>query len=39
MFYRATGGQLAGLIGMDFLGQTWSIIDCGQHKLYFAGGK
>ena len=37
-FYRASGGKLAGLLGMDFLGQTWSIIDFSQHKLYFAGG-
>jgi hypothetical protein len=37
-FYRFSGGRLAGLLGMDFLGQTWSIIDFAQHKLYFAGG-
>jgi hypothetical protein len=37
-FYRMSRGELAGLLGMDFLGQTWSIIDFSQHKLYFAGG-
>jgi hypothetical protein len=37
--FGASHGQIAGLLGMDFLGQTWSIIDFGQHKLYFAGGK
>jgi predicted aspartyl protease len=37
-FGRATFGSkdMIGLIGMDVLGQNWSIIDCGGQKLYFS---
>jgi predicted aspartyl protease len=35
-FYAASGGKIVGLLGIDFLGQNWSIIDFGQQKLYFA---
>ncbi len=34
--YRTSGGKVVGLLGMDILGQNWSIIDFGQQKLYFA---
>jgi predicted aspartyl protease len=37
--YGGTGGKLVGLLGIDFLGQNWGIIDFGQQKLYFARGK
>lgn len=35
-FYTATHGEIIGQIGLEFLGQNWSIIDFGQNKLYFA---
>lgn len=35
-FYQTSGGKVAGLLGMDFIGQSWGIIDFAQHKLYFA---
>jgi predicted aspartyl protease len=35
-FYLPTGGRVIGLLGMDFLGQSWSIIDFGRQKLYFS---
>lgn len=35
-FYQSSGGKVAGLLGMDFIGQSWGIIDFAQHKLYFA---
>jgi len=35
-FYLPTGGKVIGLLGMDFIGQSWGIIDFGQHKLYFS---
>jgi hypothetical protein len=38
-FYSASGGKVVGLLGLDFLGQNWGIIDFGQQKLYFAKGK
>jgi predicted aspartyl protease len=38
-FYTYTGGKVIGLLGMDFLGQNWGIIDFGQQKLYFARAK
>lgn len=38
-FYPASGGKIVGLLGIDFLGQNWGIIDFGQQKLYFAKGK
>lgn len=38
-FYRASGGRITGLLGMDFLGQSWGIIDFAQHKLYFTAVK
>ncbi|MEO6970680.1 MAG: aspartyl protease family protein [Chthoniobacterales bacterium] len=34
-FYKDTGGKLVGLLGMDFLGQSWGIIDFAAHKVYF----
>lgn len=33
------GSKIAGVLGMDILGQNWSIIDFGEHKLYFARAK
>ncbi len=30
--------EIAGLIGMDVLGQNWGIIDCGNDKLYLSPG-
>jgi hypothetical protein len=38
-FYQVSGGKVAGLLGMDFMGQSWGIIDFAQHKLYFAAKK
>jgi hypothetical protein len=38
-FYSASGGKIVGLLGIDFLGQNWGIIDFGQQKLYFAKAK
>lgn len=38
-FYQPTGGKVGGLLGADFLGQSWGIIDFAQHKLYFAATK
>jgi hypothetical protein len=38
-FYAASGGKVVGLLGIDFLGQNWGIIDFGQNKLYFARAK
>jgi hypothetical protein len=38
-FYPASGGKIVGLLGIDFLGQNWGIIDFGQQKLYFARAK
>jgi predicted aspartyl protease len=37
--YADTGGKVIGLLGMDFLGQSWGIIDFAQHKLYFTAVK
>lgn len=34
--YSFTGGKVVGMLGMDFLGQRWSIIDLAQQKIYFA---
>jgi predicted aspartyl protease len=34
-----TGGRVVGLLGMDFIGQSWGIIDFAQGKLYFAATK
>jgi hypothetical protein len=34
--YSSSGGQVAGVLGMDILGQNWSIIDFGERKLYIA---
>jgi predicted aspartyl protease len=34
-FYTKTGGKVVGLLGMDILGSNGTIIDFGQHKLYF----
>lgn len=38
-YYSATGGKVVGLLGLDFLGRNWCIIDFGQNKLYFAKAK
>jgi predicted aspartyl protease len=38
-FYSTTGGKVGGLLGMDFMGQSWGIIDFDQHKFYFAPKK
>jgi len=38
-YYTASGGKIVGLLGLDFLGQNWCIIDFGQNKLYFAKAK
>ncbi len=35
-FYSSSGGKIGGLLGMDVLGQNWSIIDFGEQKLYIA---
>jgi predicted aspartyl protease len=35
-FYLPSGGKVIGLLGMDFIGQSWGIIDFAQRKLYFA---
>ena len=37
--YASSGGKVVGLLGLDLLGQNWSIIDFGQNKLYFARAK
>jgi hypothetical protein len=37
-FYSSSGGKEIGLLGIDILGQNWSIIDFGQQKIYFAQG-
>lgn len=34
--YSSSGGTVVGFLGMDILGQNWSIIDFGEHKLYIA---
>lgn len=34
--YPASGGKVVGFLGMDVLGQNWSIIDFGEQKLYIA---
>jgi hypothetical protein len=34
-FYTKSGGKVIGLLGMDILGSNGTIIDFGQHKLYF----
>jgi predicted aspartyl protease len=34
--YQFTGGRIGGLLGMDFIGQSWGIIDLAQRKFYFA---
>ena len=34
--YASSSGQVAGFLGMDILGQNWSIIDFGERKLYIA---
>jgi Aspartyl protease len=34
-FYPKSGGKVIGLLGMDILGSNGTIIDFGQHKLYF----
>jgi predicted aspartyl protease len=34
--YSSSHGQVAGFLGMDVLGQNWSIIDFGEQKLYIA---
>jgi len=38
-FYSNDHGGAIGLLGMDVLGQNWSIIDFGQQKLYIASAK
>jgi predicted aspartyl protease len=38
-FYTDSGGKIIGLLGMDFLGQSWGIIDFAQHKVYFTAVK
>ncbi|HKP45361.1 MAG TPA: retropepsin-like aspartic protease, partial [Pyrinomonadaceae bacterium] len=35
-YYGSSGGKVIGILGMDLLGQNWSIIDLGQQKLYFS---
>jgi predicted aspartyl protease len=37
-FFSSSGGKEIGLLGIDILGQNWSIIDFGQQKIYFAQG-
>ena len=39
VFIRPAEGKIVGLLGIDFLGQNWGIIDFGQQKLYFARAK
>jgi predicted aspartyl protease len=34
--YSSSGGKVVGFLGMDILGQNWSIIDFGEQKLYIA---
>ena len=34
--YSSSGGRVSGFLGMDILGQNWSIIDFGENKLYIA---
>ena len=34
--YSGSGGKVIGVLGMDVLGQNWSVIDFGQQKLYVA---
>jgi Aspartyl protease len=33
--YQPSGGKIGGLLGMDFIGQSWGIIDLAQRKFYF----
>src|SRR3954447_19532552 len=35
-FYTSSGGKEIGLLGIDILGQNWSIIDFGAQRIYFA---
>ena len=37
--YSSSGGKVAGFLGMDILGQNWSIIDFGEQKLYIAAAR
>ena len=37
--YSASGGKVVGFLGMDILGQNWSIIDFGEQKLYIAAAR
>lgn len=37
--YNSSKGKVIGVLGLDILGQYWSIIDFGQQKLYFAAIK
>jgi hypothetical protein len=34
-FYDETKGKIIGLLGMDILGRNGTLIDFGEHKLYF----
>lgn len=34
-FADASGGRVIGLLGMDFMGQSWGIIDFALRKFYF----
>ncbi|HEY5037410.1 MAG TPA: retropepsin-like aspartic protease [Chthoniobacterales bacterium] len=34
--YTQSHGKIVGLLGLDFLGQSWAIMDFGNSKLYFA---
>lgn len=35
--YTQSHGRIVGVLGLDFLGQSWAIMDFGNSKLYFAG--
>jgi predicted aspartyl protease len=38
-FYTKTGGKVIGILGMDILGSNGTIIDFGNHKIYFYGAR
>lgn len=33
--YRDSRGKIGGLLGLDFIGQSWGIIDLAQRRFYF----
>jgi hypothetical protein len=37
--YEQSGGNIAGLLGLDVIGMNWGIIDVAQQKFYFVPAK